>query len=76
MALNLARNSQTKLARGAIDVAPFKLGRGQFKKLRDTRQIRLGEIDKSFLGATIDATRLAFEAKAFHTEAALTLDRN
>jgi hypothetical protein len=76
MALNLARNSQTKLPCSAINVAPLKLGRGKFKKFRDALQIGLGQVDKPFLGATIRATRLALEAKAFHTEAALTLDRN
>ena len=76
MALNLARNSQAKLAGGAINITPLKIGRGHFEKIRDARQVGLGEVNKSFLGTAIRAARLAFKAQAFHTEAALTLVRN
>jgi len=62
MALNLARNSQAKLPGGSINIAPLKIGRGHFEKIRDARQISLGEVDKSFLSATIRATRLASSA--------------
>ena len=76
MALNLARNSKAKLPRGAINVAPLKLGGWHFKMLRDAFEVGLSQVDEAFLRTTIDAARLAFEAQAFHTAAALTLDRN
>jgi uncharacterized protein (UPF0332 family) len=62
MALAVARHPEPQQVPGAIDVAPLEVGRWHIHVLSHARQIRLGDVNKALLAATVGASGLAFES--------------